>query len=60
MSLPSKAVPLPSRQWSCSELSKGAQLCADLAGMELTTDPSTLSREDLLSAIKDTGAYETH
>ena len=44
---------LRSNQWSCSDLARGAQLCADLAGLELTLDPSLLSREALLGAIQD-------
>ena len=44
---------LRSNQWSCSELAKGAQVCAQMAGMDLSVDPSTLSEEDLLKAIED-------
>ena len=47
------ATSLRSNQWSCSELVKGAQLCADMAGLDLTVDPSTLSHEQLLKTIKD-------
>ena len=44
---------MPSKQWSCSELCKGAKICADLAGLSLVRDPHGLSREDLLRSIKD-------
>ena len=46
-------VPLPSRQWSCSELAEGAKLVADMPGMELRIDANSLSREQLLESIKD-------
>ena len=45
--------PLASRQWSCSELAKGAALCAEISGMELSYDVSDMSREQLLQAIQD-------
>ena len=48
-----RAVTMPSKQWSCSELCKGAQLCADLAGLSLVKDPRELSREDLVRSIQD-------
>ena len=44
---------LRSSQWSCSELQKGAQICADMAGMDLAADPKTLSEEQLLKTIED-------
>ena len=44
---------LKSNQWSCSELAKGAELAADLAGLALKVDPATLSREDLIRSIQD-------
>ena len=47
------AASLVSKQWSCEELARGAQMCAELAGLELTLDPSMLSREALLQAIQD-------
>ena len=46
-------VALQSRAWSCSELAKGARVCADMAGMDLCFDPATLSKEQLVQAIKD-------
>ena len=39
--------------WSCSELSKGAEMCASLAGLDLVIDPTKLSRDELMRAIKD-------
>ena len=45
--------PLPSRTWSCSELAKGAAFVADLSGMDLVYDPTTMSRDQLLQAIQD-------
>ena len=53
----SKPVSLPSRQWSCSELLKGAKVCADMAGMELSFNPNELSREQLVAAIKDSTEF---
>lgn len=44
---------LRSNQWSCSELMKGAEICADLAGLALKVDPSKLSREQLLQSIQE-------
>ena len=44
---------LKSSQWSCSELQKGAQVCADMAGMDLAMDPATLTEEELLKTIQD-------
>ena len=44
---------LRSNQWSCSELVKGAQLVADMAGLSLSVDPATLSREELLKAMDE-------
>ena len=41
------------KNWSCESLAKGAALAADLAGLELTIDPSLLNREALLQAIQD-------
>ena len=56
----SEAVPKPlaSRVWSCSELAKGAQVVADISGMELRNDPANMSRDDLLRAIGDSQEYE--
>lgn len=51
------ATSLRSSQWSCDELAKGAAVCADLAGMELTVNPSSLSKEELLQSIKDWTLY---
>lgn len=48
-----RAVSLASKQWSCSELSKGAEMCASLAGLDLVIDPTKLSRDELMRAIKD-------
>ena len=45
--------PLQSRVWSCSELAKGAELCAEMSGMELRYDAQQMSREQLLQAIQD-------
>ena len=44
---------LRSNQWSCSELAKGAQVCAEMANMDLAVDPTTLSEADLLKTIED-------
>ena len=44
---------LGSDRWSCEDLTKGALLCADLAGLELSMDPAMLSRAALLQAIQD-------
>ena len=44
---------LRSNQWSCSELMRGATIAADLAGMDLRVDPSTLSPDELLLSIQD-------
>ncbi len=44
---------LRSNQWSCSELAKGAEIAADLAGLSLKMNASTLSREELLKSIQD-------
>ena len=49
----SRAISLRSNQWSCSELTKGAEMCASLAGLDLAVDPKQMSRNDLLQAIKD-------
>ena len=51
--LPLMSTSLRSNQWSCSKLAQGAQVCADMAGMDLTVDPSTLSKQDLLKTIED-------
>ena len=48
----SDAKPLQSRVWSCSELVKGAQISADLAGMDLKYDAGIMSREQLVRAIQ--------
>ena len=40
-------------KWSSESLAKGAALAADLAGLELTVDPSLLTREALIQAIQD-------
>ena len=47
------AASLGSNRWSCEELSRGALVCAEMAGLELTLDPAMLSREALLQAIQD-------
>ena len=52
-SMDAPATSLRSNQWSCSELLRGAELCADLAGLSLTCDPNKLSRDELLRAIED-------
>ena len=44
---------LRSREWSCSELVTGAEVCANMAGLSLTTDPSQLSRAALLQSIQE-------
>ena len=44
---------LPSRVWSCSELAKGAALVADMSGMSLRLDPTSMTREQLLQSIQD-------
>ena len=38
------SVSLRSNQWSCSELTKGAELCASMAGLDLAVDPSKLDK----------------
>lgn len=48
-----RTVSLHSKQWSCSELSKGAEMCANLAGLDLAVDPTKLKRSELIQAIKD-------
>ena len=40
-------------KWSSERLAKGAALAADLAGLELTIDPTLLTREALIQAIQD-------
>ena len=50
MSVPKQ---LASRTWSCSELAKGAKVCADMCGMDLRFDAGSMTREQLLSAIQD-------
>ena len=47
------AASLNSSQWSCSSLAQGAQVCADMAGMELKVDPGTMTRDELLQSIQD-------
>ena len=47
------ATSLRSNQWSCSELERGATICADMAGMDLRVNPSTLSKDELVQAIQD-------
>ena len=47
------ATSLRSNQWSCSELTRGATIAADMAGMELRMNPNNLSRDELLESIKD-------
>lgn len=47
------ACSLRSDQWSCSELAKGATICADMAGMDLVVNPETLTKDELLQSIKD-------
>lgn len=49
----SRGLSLKSKQWSCSELMKGAEVCAEMAGLELALDPKQMSKEQLLNAIKD-------
>ena len=49
----SRAVSLRSNQWSCSELTKGAEMCANLAGLDLAVDPNKMTRSELIQAIKD-------
>ena len=49
----SRQVSLKSNQWSCSELAKGAEMCATMAGLDLAVDPHKMSREDLIKAIQD-------
>ena len=44
---------LRSQQWSCSELVRGAELCADMAGLALAIEPGKLTREQLLQSIED-------
>ena len=46
------ACSLRSDQWSCSELAKGATVCADMAGMDLI-NPESLTKDELLQSIKD-------
>lgn len=48
-----RGVSLKSHQWSCSELVRGAQLCADMAGLSLAVNPQSLTREQLMKAIQD-------
>ena len=48
-----RTVSLRSDHWSCSELAKGASLCASMAGLGLKVDPTKLSKDDLKLAIKD-------
>ena len=48
-----RSVSLRSNQWSCSELAKGASLCASMAGLDLKLDPNKLSKDELKQAIKD-------
>lgn len=48
-----RSTTLPSKQWSCSEISKGAHVCADLAGLSFVKEPHELDREDLLRCIED-------
>ena len=55
-----RGVSLKSNQWSCSELSRGAEVCADMAGLTLTLDPQKLSKEQLLQAIQDLAAKILH
>ena len=52
-SMAQHAASLGSNRWSCEELSKGAAVCAEMAGLELALDPAMLSREALLLAIQD-------
>lgn len=52
-SMGERGVSLQSRQWSCSELVRGAELCADLAGLSLTASPESLTRDQLMKAIQD-------
>lgn len=47
------ATSLRSDQWSCSDLARGATVCADMAGMDLIAGAETLSKEELLQSIQD-------
>ena len=49
----STPAPLKSRVWSCSELAKGAALCAEMSGMDLCYDLDNMSREQMIAAIQD-------
>ena len=49
---------LRSNLWSCAELAQGAQVCADMAGLDLTVNPANLTREELLKTIQDTALDE--
>lgn len=53
MSAPASSLSLRSGMWSCSELAKGAEMAASLAGLSLRGDPSTMSRDQLLQALQD-------
>ncbi len=55
-----RGVSLKSNQWSCSELTRGAEVCADMAGLTLTLDPQNLSKEQLLQAIQDLATKILH
>ena len=53
MAAADRSLSLRSAQWSCSDLAKGAAMCADMAGLSFTGDVSKMTREELLESIKD-------
>lgn len=56
----SRGLSLKSKQWSCSELLRGAEVCAEMAGLELAVDPKQMTKDELLKAIKDRHHWNNH